>query len=1158
VGRFVLLKFRLSYLSLAAVLFTVFWPSASGQQITGSLTGSVTDPSGAAIVGSAIRLTNTGTGVTQTTVSDSSGNFQFLLLPPGTYVIAASNQGFKSFQRGGIIVEADRSMAVPVSLAVGAVTETVEVVGGTPLLEPNSSEIGTTVDSQKVLELPLNSRNPMGLTNLVPTAKGIGYFGQQILTSWRIGAVNIGGGQPLTSGFLLDGVPNDKLGDAAGANTFLTTDSTEEFKVITNSMSAEYGRTTGGVISVVSKSGSNSFHGGLFEYLQNTAFNANDFFANTAGTPLAPVHQHQFGGSLGGRIKRDKLFFFGNFEGFVQHLSATETINSPTALQRAGDFSKTFASNGQMITIYDPSTTLPNPAVPGQSIRSAFPGNVIPSSRISQFAKGFFDLYPMPNLPGNPVTGTSNLFLLGNIPTDRETGGVKVDWAISSDRRLSVRYTRDVLNESVPNGSFFQNPLDNDKKVIYVPRQSGAVSFTDSLSPTLLLDVRSGINRDYDQSTPWSYVGKYANTGFPLATLGLPQSLISQLQPGSVQFPGLTVADFGGILGGYGSAIGNRAAYTWGNVASITKILRGHTIKAGYQYTLYRGFPLDRSPLTFVFNRGFTQGPNPTVASQTSGYGLASLELGTAASGSFTWQPSHEQQELDHAIFAQDDWKISQKLTLNLGVRWEYQGPFTDRFNEMTNFDPSASSPLQVPGLTLRGGTIFPGINGLPRGVVDVSYRHFAPRFGFAYQALSKLVARGGYGIFWVPEKGILNPASTGFGITTTMNASLDNGLTPFNTIDNPFPNGLLLPTGSSQGLLTGVGTSVAGQLRDAFPGYAQQWNFTLQYSPWNNWLIEGAYLGNRGVHLETLQGRNLDQLDPKYFSLGNALNAQVPNPFYGIITSGPLSASTVSQQQLLLPYPQYTGTLPVNGGWSYLGDSIFHAFTLKVEKRFSQGFSILSSYTISKWIDAAVGSGGAVRTGGTPETGIVSWYNLRNERSKSIYDVPQRAVITALWQEPFFTHSSGWQRQVLGGWNLNGIMTIQSGQPIALQSGNANQRPNVVPGVDDHAATQSLTNWFNKAAFSVPAPFTFGDAGRTIPNLMSDGMFDLDASLYKTFSVKENYKFELKGEAFNLTNTPTFDVPGRDVTTQTFGVVTATALNPRPRSIQLSLRFMF
>jgi hypothetical protein len=831
-------------------------------------------------------------------------------------------------------------------------------------------------------------------------------------------------------------------------------------------------------------------------------------------------------------------------------LSATETINSPTVAQRQGDFSQTRAANGQQITIYDPYSTAPDPSRPGQSIRTAFPDNKIPPEKISQFAKGIFALYPLPNLPGNAVTGTSNLFLIGQIPTDRETGGVKVDWAMSSNRRLSIRYTRDVLNESVPNGSFFPNVLNSDKRIIYVPRHSAALSFTDSLAPTLLFDARSGFNRDYDQSIPWSYDGKYAKTGYPLTDLGLPQSLVNQLQTGAVQFPGLTVAD----LGSYGSAIGNRAAYTWGTTASLTKIWQRHTVKIGYQFTLYRGFPLDRSPLQFTFNRGFTQGPNPTTASTTSGYGLASLELGTPASGSFTYQPSHAQQEIDHGFYVQDDWKVTQKLTLNAGLRWEYQGPFTDRYNVLTNFDPAVASPLKVPGMALRGGLYFPGVNGVPRGVVDVKYTHFAPRFGFAYQALSKLVVRGAYGIFWVPEKGVLNPASTGFGSTTTMIASLDNGLTPYNTIENPFPTGLIQPTNSSEGLLTGIGTNISGQLRDAYPGYAQQWNFTLQYSPWNNWLVEAAYLGNKGTHLQTGQSLNLNQLNPVYMTLGNALNAQVDNPFYGIVSSGPLSTPTISRQQLLLPYPQYTG---VTGGWSYNGISIYHGVALKVEKRFSQGFTILSSYTISKMIDGAVGSGGAVRTGGTPETGIQSWYNLTNERSKSIYDIPQRAVITALWQEPFFRTSNGWRRQVFGGWNLNGIMTIQSGQTIALSSSTGG-RPNVVPGVSDKAENQSLANWFNKGAFSVPLAFTFGNAGRTIPNLMSDGMFDLDMSLYKTFQLNEKYRLELKAEAFNATNTPTFDVPTREVTSQQFGIVTATALNPRPRSVQLSLRFVF
>lgn len=1140
---------RQNFIVLAAMFALVGIPLARAQQITGSVTGSVFDASGAGIPGVAVRLTNTGMGTVATAISDSSANFQFLLLQPGTYLVEAAHPGFKAFKRDGIVVAAARSLAIPINLAIGQASETVEVVASTPLLDPNSSEVGTTIDSQKMVDLPLNSRNPMGLANLIPTVRGIGYFGGQVLTSWRVGAVTIGGGQPLTSAFLMDGVANDKMGDAAGPSTFLTTDSTQEFKVITNSASAEYGRTSGGVISVVSKSGSNNLHGSAFEYLQNTAFNANDFFSNASGTPLPPVHQNQFGGSVGGRIKKDRTFFFGNFEGLIQHLSSTRIINAPTALQRTGDFSKTFASNGQVITIYDPYTTVPNPATAGAFVRTAFPGNVIPGSRVSPFAKAFFALHPLPNLPGAPVTGASNLFQSGPIPTDRQTGGVKVDHSINGNQRVALRYTRDVLNETVPNGAYFQNVLENDKKTIYVPRHSASFSYTNILSPTMILDGRSGFNRDYDQATPYSYDGKYAKTGYPLTELGFPKALVDQMQTGTAQFPGLTITD----LSSYGSAIQNRAAYTWGNGVSLTKVWSAHTAKLGYQFTLYRGFPFDRSPLNFSFTRAFTQGPNPTTASATAGYGTASLILGTPATGNAVYQPVHEQQELGHAIYLQDDWKVNRKLTLNLGIRWERQGAFTDRYNQMTNFDPDASTTVN--GVKFRGGTVFPGVNGVPRTVVAESNRHFAPRVGFAYQAHQKIVIRGGYGIFWVPFKGVLNPASTGYGSTTPMVTSLDNGLHVANTIDNPWPSGLVLPTGSAGGLLTGIGTSIAGQLRDVYQGYAQQWNMTFQYQPWDKWLFEAAYIANKGVHLQTLQGNNLNQLDPKYLALGNQLNTTVPNPFAGIITSGQLGGATITKQQSLLPYPQYTG---LTGGWSYNGNSVYHGVAFKVERHYANGISILSSYTISKMLDSATGSGNAVRTGGTPETGIVNWYNLSNERSKSSYDIPQRVVITGVWEEPFFQTATGWKRQVLAGWNFNGVWSMQSGATIALQSGSNIQRPNVVYGVSAKLDEPTLGAWINKAAYSIPAPFTYGNAGRTIPNVMSDGLFNIDFSLYKNFSIRERFKLQLKGEAYNLSNTPTFEVPNRDINAQIFGTVTSTALNPRPRSVQLSMRLTF
>src|SRR5436309_8336140 len=335
--------------ALSLVIALILVVSASfAQQITGSITGAVTDPTGAAVTGAAVKLTNTETGAIQNATSDESGNFRFLLLPPGNYSLQVTTSGFKSFRREGIIVEVDRSLAVPVALQIGQVSDTVEVIGGSPLLEPNTSSLGTVMDEKKVIDLPLNGRNPMGLANLIPTVKGIGYFGGQVLSSWRLAAVSIGGGQPLTNGFLVDGIANDKMVDS-GPMTFLTVDSTEEFKVQTNGMSAEFGRTSGGVISMISKSGTNQIHGSLFEFLRNDKVNANDFFANKAGRARTPSRVNQFGGTVGGPIRKDKLFYFFNYEGYRERTSALKSNTSPTDAQRGGDFSGLTTSAGQLI-----------------------------------------------------------------------------------------------------------------------------------------------------------------------------------------------------------------------------------------------------------------------------------------------------------------------------------------------------------------------------------------------------------------------------------------------------------------------------------------------------------------------------------------------------------------------------------------------------------------------------------------------------------------------------------------------------------------------------------------------------------------------------------------------------------------------------------------
>ncbi len=1141
---------------LAAIALLAAIPAMRGQLITGTVTGTVMDESAAVVAGANLRLTNEGTGVSQLAKSDEAGNFRFLLLPSGTYRIEASSPGFKTFRREGIIVEVDRSVAVPVSLQVGSVTDTVEVQGGTPLLETTTSTLGAIMDQKKVEDLPLNGRNPMGLANLIPTVRGIGYFSGQVLSSWRLAAVSIGGGYPLANGYLVDGIANDKMINS-GPMTFFTVDATQEFKVETNAMSAEFGRTGGGIISIVSKSGTNNFHGSLFDYLRNDKLNANDFFGNKAGRPRGAVRVNQFGATLGGPIKHEKLFFFANYEGYRERRFQQKTVTSPTALERSGDFSDTRMQNGALITIYDPTTTVTDPASPGRYRRTAFANNVIPVSRLSAAGRNVLTYYPTSNLPGLPFTHAQNLFLQAGTPIDKEDIGIRMDYNLTTTRRLSGRYSWDSLDWSFAN--FFGNVAEVDGRHVLIPRHGAFLQYTDALTPTLLMDAKIGFNRQFEHFTTPS-------AGFDITKLGLPASFKAAAQSGrgfeGGVFPRFSVADLDTF--GNANAAGNPSVTGSASVA-LTKIRGPHSIKTGFEHRLYsrNDYGADAATGNFTFNRGFTQGPDPQQGSPAGGYGVASLLLGTPGSGLAGITTDSTTSLRTEALFLQDDWTATSRLTLNLGLRWEYEGVPTDRYNVFSNFDPSVASPLKAPGLDLRGGLVFPGANGLDRGLTEQHFHDFGPRFGFAYRTSRKMVVRGGYGILYIPTTGG-DYTRTGFNRRTPMVTTLDNGLTPMNRLDNPFPTGLDQPSGSTLGALTGVGADVSGQLRNVQRGYSQQWNLTVQYEPLPNWLVEAAWVGNHGTRLLMLS-RALNVLPDQYLAMGTQLTQSVSNPFAGIIATGPLSFPTVTRRQLLLPFPQFTSagvSGGVTGGYSFLGNSIYHAFALKVEKRFSRGFSLLAAYTKSKLIDDGQNLA-EVRPGATNTTLVQNWNNLRGERAKSVQDVPQRLVLTALWDVPLGRSGSALYRRILGGWQLNAITTIESGTPISLGlntpiAGSLGNRPNVVPGAKAKIDNPTLSRWFNTDAFAPPPAFTFGNVSRTLPDIHSDGLFNLDLSVFKNIPIRERWKLQFRAEAFNFTNTPTFDTPGRIFGSATFGVVTATAFNPKPREIQLALRLLF
>jgi hypothetical protein len=556
--------------------------------------------------------------------------------------------------------------------------------------------------------------------------------------------------------------------------------------------------------------------------------------------------------------------------------------------------------------------------------------------------------------------------------------------------------------------------------------------------------------------------------------------------------------------------------------------------------------------MSFSFNRGFTQGPNPNTAGATSGFGFASYMLGTPAGGTVGFGAPVTETVKNFALYAQDDWKVTPKLTLNLGLRWEVEPGITDRYGAISNFDRSTTYTIN--GVRMTGGLAFPGVGGLSRGHRDAEYTNFQPRLGFAWQAIPKTVIRGGYGITYLPTTGIyVGLDRTGFSLNTPLVSSIDGGFTPNETLANPFPNGKLAPIGSSQGAQSLLGQGISGNRRDMLRGYSQQWSLTVQRELKGNWLIEGGYMGNRGVKLP---GRvTFDYLPQQYRALGTQLQQLVDNPYFGIIPGNLAGGQRqVSRATLLDTYPQFAGV----SGYATLADSNYHAATLRVEKRFSQGLSLLLAYTFSKLIDNNTGDGGN-NFAESGDNGVRNWDNLAAERSVSANDLPQRLVISASYELPFGKRGHAIYKGFAGGWQFNAIGSFQSGNVIAVsQNGTVfgSGRPNAVG--DPSLAKPTIDGWLNRAAFANSPPFTFGNVARNLPRTRSDGQNNLDLSLMKSFPIHERIRLQFRAEAFNFTNTPTFGNPAGNIDAGNFGTVTGLAANSAARAFQLALKLYF
>jgi hypothetical protein len=1163
-------KLLISYVACCAMAAVT-----CAQTSTGTIQGHVRDTSDAAVPGAAVTVTSSKTGVSVQTRSNTQGEFVVPFLTPADYVVTVEKAGFRRYTESAIRLDVQQVRSLDIKLEIGEVATTVRVEAESAPLDTSTSAVTTTIENKRIVDLPLNGRNVLSLAVLVPgVTPGQGSAGSGAgRTPW------ISGGRNATSEVRLDGVattvPDPLPGAFAGA-VVPSVDSVEEFVIVTNTLAAEYGRTGGGAILLASKQGGNSLHGTAYEFLRNSKLDANDFFSNRAGIPLSALQRNQFGAAVGGPVflpkiydGRNRTFFFFNDD--LTRQRTPDSLNTTVPLDdwKRGDFSNLRNSAGQAILIYDPLTIHPDGT--GSFVRDPFAGNRIPESSMDPVARNMLKYYVQPNAtPVNPFTQVNNFFTAGKQQGSSYNLTSRVDHTFTTSWRTFARFTRGISRTHVPN--YFGNPGSPGGRGDNNSRQH-AVSWdnTYTLNPRTIFDVNYGVARSVGKILPPSY-------GFDITTLGFPAYLRDQAARRYLRFPAVSISGLSAL--GQQSNAGNSNIFTTHNAAgSLTRIFSSHTVKAGVEYRkLYMNQWREGVPSgSFNFDEGWTQ-RDPVRRTSTEGFGLASMLLGLPSGGQQSLLLDQALASSYWAGFVQDDFRVSKHLTLNIGLRYEVDIPRTERYNRMSYFDLSASSPIagQVPGYpNLVGSMEFTDANHRRQTPTDLN--NVSPRFGFAYRIGSKMVARGGYGLMYAPspmQSGTQNAGFEGFDSTTNMIVSLD-GRTPIAYLRNPFPDGFAKALGPAPSPVSGAFTDLGLAVNQSwFPDYVnpivQQWNFNLQRELPGGMMIEAGYLGSKGNHLIDGENSTYDQLPASFLALRDSLNDLVPNPFANAILNplSTLSRPTVRRGQLLRPYPQYTA---MDSNRRPTSNSLYHSFTIRFEKRFSRGLGFLMSFTGGKSIDD--GGFGNTLTAENAASSRQDIYNRRADRSVSSEDISRRFVLSVNYELPFgrkgglIQFTSTPLRFLFGGWQVNAITTLQSGLPVVLfQNANntglftAAQRPNNnghSAKIEGGTRDERLQKWFDPSVFSIAPPFTFGNAPRVLPDVRYPGVTNVDLSAFKSFLFAgERVKAQFRMEAFNALNKAQFGRAGHTVGTSTIGIISDTINDPR--QVQLALKVIF
>ncbi|MGD0774451.1 MAG: TonB-dependent receptor [Candidatus Solibacter sp.] len=1128
---------------------------ASGQSFQGSLRGRVKDPDGAAASRAKITIADEATSVTRTTLTNDQGEYVFPAVTPATYTVSAEAPGFKRLERKGVLISTQAAITVDLALELGEVTEKIDVTAEAPVLQTSDASTGQLIESQKITDLPILGRNPFFMAKLAQAVVFVanpkmGRMQDQNANS----QVSIAGGPVRTNNVLVDGI---SITDSNNRAVFVPSpESVQEVKLQASTYDAEVSRTGGGTFNSLLRSGTNELHGSAVGHIRQTGWLANNFFSNRAGLPIADQPFRDWGGSLGGPLVVPKVydghnrsFFFVATEAYRQQDGSNTALAVPTAAERLGDFSQSVTKSGTRQVIYDPLSTT------SAGTRTPFAGNIIPSDQLNPVGLKLASYYPLPNAP-TTYYGANNFNFTGGYPNRGDQYTFKGDQEFSNWLRASASYIHQKTGETdAP--STFGNLASPGQTLLFRRIDATQANATATLNPTTVLSVRWGFNRFFTTSFPTS------SAGFNLATLGLPQSLAAATP--DTAFPAVTMGDVASFGGGTTT---RDVYYSRSFNATLSKFLGRHSVKAGFDFrTLHDAGTPAAGPTSLGFSDVFTRA-TPQTSTAGTGSSLATLLLGYPTSGSMNVVTNFNDFVRYYGGFVQDDFRVTRKLTLNFGLRFEHESGIRETNNKLiVGFNSTAPSPLQqnVPGLQIPGEVQYAGVNGNPVETGNALAVKPAPRVGFAYAADGKTVVRGGYGIYWAPSFFSFQNA-IGYSQTTSIITSTDGNFHPAASLSNPYPNGLLQPTGNTLGGLSGIGQAITVfSPTSQSAGYVQEYSFEVQRQAPAGLVFTLGGLGSHSLHLNE-SGLNIDQLNPSYLGLGSALTQSVANPLYNNGGTGTLGTANVSRAQLLLPFPQYTSVTLAN---SDTGSAYYYSWYLRAERRLGNGLTVLASYTWSRGATDVLGVSTAGASQISSITGAQNAYNKHAEWSLATQDVPNRFTTAVTYDLPFgkgkpLLNSGRILDLIAGGWSANAVGILQTGFPLSVTQPNNNsvigasyQLPNAtgVSPVTSGSPDSRINEWLNPAAFSQAPQFTFGNITRFL-NARGPALFNWDVSVFRAFAFKERIKAQFRAEALNATNTVYFGNPNTTLTNNQFGVIGSQINNPR--LVQLGARVTF